>query len=62
METYEGEMLKVKDAAAYLKVSKALIYQLIARKEIPYIRLSPRRVVIRKSDLEKWLADRSYNC
>lgn len=55
MEKTMDEMLKVADAAIYLQVSKALLYAMIQRKEIPHIRLSERRVVIRRSDLEKWL-------
>lgn len=55
MDTTADEMLKVAAAAKYLQVSKALVYQLIAKKQIPHIRVSKRRVVIRKSELEKWL-------
>lgn len=58
----EEEMLKVSEAAKYLKVSKALIYQLISKKLIPHIRLSERRVVIRKKELDKWIESRSWKC
>lgn len=55
METTSDVMLNVEDAAKYLLVSKALVYMMIQRKEIPHIRLGKRRVIIRKNDLEKWL-------
>lgn len=57
--TTSDEMMKVAAAAKYLQVSKALLYQLISRKEIPHIRLSKRRIIIRKRDLEKWLEKRT---
>lgn len=59
MDTTADEMLKVAEAARFLKVSKALVYQLISRKKIPHVRLSERRVVIRKSDLMKWVEKRT---
>ena len=56
------EMLKVADAAVYLRVSKALLYQMIQKKIIPHIRLSERRIIIRKKDLDRWLEARSHKC
>ena len=44
----------VPEVAAYLKISKAKLYYLIARKEMPHIRLG-RNVRIRESDLNRWL-------
>lgn len=44
----------VPEVAAYLKISKAKLYYLIARKKIPHIRLG-RNVRIRESDLNRWL-------
>jgi excisionase family DNA binding protein len=47
-------LLTAKDVAKILCVSKAKIYYLISRKQIPHIRLQ-RNVRIRPSDLEKWI-------
>lgn len=56
------ELLKVSEASKYMKISKALLYQMINRKEIPHIRLSERRVVIKKIELDKWLEARAVKC
>jgi excisionase family DNA binding protein len=56
------EVLKVVEAAKYLKVSKTLLYELIAKKKIPYTRISERRIIIRRKDLDAWLESRSYKC
>ena len=44
----------VPEVAAYLKISKAKLYDLIKRKEMPHIRMG-RNVRIRESDLNRWL-------
>jgi excisionase family DNA binding protein len=48
------KILTIPEVAAYLQVSKAKIYLMVQRGEIPYIRLD-RNVRIRESDLLKWL-------
>jgi excisionase family DNA binding protein len=50
-------ILTVPEVAEYLKISKAKIYYLIQRKEIPHI-LIGRNVRIRESDLMEWLKSR----
>ena len=47
-------ILTIPAVAEYLQVSKAKIYIMIQKKEIPYIRLN-RNVRIRESELIKWL-------
>jgi excisionase family DNA binding protein len=56
------EVLKVVEVAKYLKVSKMLLYELIQKKQIPFTRVSERRVVIRKRDLDEWMDKRCYKC
>ena len=56
------EVLKVVEAAKYMKVSKTLLYELIQKKQIPFTRVSERRIVIRKRDLDEWMEKRSYKC
>lgn len=48
------KVFTIPEVAAYLKLSKAKIYHLVARKEIPHLKLG-RNVRIRESDLQKWL-------
>jgi len=47
-------ILTIPEVAEYLKVSKAKVYLMVQRREIPYIRLE-RNVRIWESDLIKWL-------
>ena len=51
---FEDRVLTVPQVAEYLQISKAKIYYLVQRKEIPHIRIN-RNVRIRESDLKKWL-------
>lgn len=44
----------IPEVAAYLKISKSKIYYLVARKEIPHLKVG-RNVRIRESDLQNWL-------
>ena len=46
--------MTVPDVAEYLKISKAKIYVLIKRKQIPHIKIG-RNVRIKESELMKWL-------
>ena len=48
------EILTVREVAEYLKISKAKIYYLIKRREIPHIKIG-RNVRIRLHDLQLWL-------
>ncbi len=48
------EILTIPQVAKYLKISKAKIYYLVQRREIPHIKIG-RNVRIRESDLVKWL-------
>ena len=48
-------LLTISEVAAYLRLSKAQVYAMVARKEIPCIRISERRIVVAETDLIKWL-------
>jgi excisionase family DNA binding protein len=39
-------LLTVAECSAFLRVSKSVCYEQIARKQIPSIRVSPRRILI----------------
>ncbi len=49
------QLLTVPEAAKYLRISKSQLYLLIQRKKIPHVRLTKKRIVIRESELTKWI-------
>ena len=49
----------VPEVADYLKISKAKIYYLVQREEIPHVRIG-RNVRIQETDLKKWIEKRTY--
>ena len=53
------KLLTVKEASEYLRLSRAQVYLMISRKELPYTRLSKRRLVIREGDLVNWIERKS---
>jgi len=50
----DDRIMTISEVASYLKVSKAKIYLMIQRGQIPYIRLD-RNVRVKESHLQKWL-------
>jgi len=51
---YELDLLTVPEAAKLLRISRNLAYELVARHEIPAIRLG-RVIRVPKQGLEEWL-------
>lgn len=51
-------LLTVPEVARRLRISRSLAYQLVARREIPAIRISARTVRVRPGDLERYVASR----
>lgn len=56
----ETKILTISEVAEYLKISKAKIYLLVSKNEIPHIRLG-RNVRIKESDLIRWLEKQTYS-
>ena len=54
----DGELLTVPEVAAMLGIQRERAYNMVRDGEIPAIRLSPRRIRVRKSALNEWLASR----
>lgn len=52
------EMMTVREAAAYLRISKDLAYELIARNDLPHVRLG-RVIRVPRFGLEQWIARKS---
>lgn len=55
METNLEPLYTIPEVAKYLRLSKSQVYSMIQKKEIPHIRLGERQIVVRKSDLAKWI-------
>lgn len=55
------KILTVKEVADYLQISKAKIYMLISRNQIPHIKIL-RNVRVRESDLLQWLDKQTVKC
>lgn len=54
-------LLKVPEVAGVLNCSKAYIYQLIKRKEIPSVQIGSA-VRVRPEDLERYIAENLQGC
>lgn len=50
-----SDMLTVSEAAAYLRISRDLAYELVRRTELPHVRLG-RVIRVPKFGLEQWIA------
>ena len=55
----EKLLLKPSEVAQVLGIGRSLIYELIARKEIPSIRLG-RCIRVPSESLQRWLRDQEY--
>lgn len=58
MKAFSEEKLvySVDEVAKILAISRPVAYELTKKPGFPAVRVSPRRIVIPKSGLEKWLA------
>jgi len=45
------KLLTIAEVASYLRISKSQVYLMVAKKKLPYIRLSERRIVVSEDDL-----------
>lgn len=48
------------ELAQHFRCDLRIVEQLIGEGRIPHVRLSPRKVVIPKVQLEQWLADEAH--
>jgi excisionase family DNA binding protein len=55
-----GPFLKYSEASSLLGVKKGTLYSWVSRGLIPFVRLSPRVIRFRRTDLEAWLGERSH--
>lgn len=54
----DDPILTIPEVARYLKISKSKVYLLVAREEIPYLKIG-RCVRIRRKDLQAWIEKQS---
>lgn len=54
----DAQLLKVSEAAQLLRISRNLAYELVAKGELPSVRLG-RLIRIPRSSLEAWIARQS---
>jgi excisionase family DNA binding protein len=57
-EMMEDYLLDVKEVAELLGLAPGSIYQLISQSRITVVRLSARCVRFRRSDIDRWIAER----
>jgi excisionase family DNA binding protein len=48
-------VLRIKESAAYLSVSKGHLYKLIAQGDLSTIKLGTRASGIRRAELDRWI-------
>jgi excisionase family DNA binding protein len=53
-EVMERQTINVQEAAAFIGVSKDLVYQLVRQKDIPHLKVG-KRILFRKESLERWM-------
>lgn len=58
MTRHDADMMKVAEAAAYLRISRDLAYELIKTGELPHVRLG-RVIRVPRFGLEQWIARES---
>lgn len=57
METTGRDWMKVPEAAEWLQVPRTRMYELVARGEIPAVRVSERSIRINRRELERFLVE-----
>jgi excisionase family DNA binding protein len=59
VEIPNKEFMDIKQAAAYLELSRSYLYKMTQNKEIMHIRTLPNglgKILFRKTDLDLWMA------
>jgi excisionase family DNA binding protein len=54
-----NDYLTYRETAEYLGVAVGTIYSMVARGQIPHVRLGPRLVRFPRAELDAWLAART---
>lgn len=59
MSDESDALMVVAEVAKYLRLPESTTYRLIKAGDLPAIVLSPRRIRVRRADLDQWLVERS---
>lgn len=51
-------LLKAEEVAELLRTTRKAIYAMVERGSIPYVRVSPKRVLFDRDELLRWLDER----
>ena len=54
----DDEVMGYAGAAAHTGLAKGTVRAMVCRRQIPHLRLGPRLVRFRRSDLDRWLHER----
>ena len=54
----ESRYLRVDGVSDYLKVSKSMVYKMVNRREIPFVRIGTR-LIFNQEDIDKWISSKS---
>jgi excisionase family DNA binding protein len=55
MDTTLEKLYTIPEVARILRLSKAQVYMLIQHRRIPHVKVSERRVVVKESDLKRYI-------
>jgi excisionase family DNA binding protein len=61
MERME-RLLNAGEVASMLGIGKLSVYSLVARKQIPYVKISRRILRFRESEIAEWIDSKARNC
>jgi excisionase family DNA binding protein len=56
----QNKLMSPMEAAEFLGVSRAQIYRIVARREIPAFKITPQAIRLWKHDVIAWLEDNPY--
>jgi excisionase family DNA binding protein len=57
----DADVINYQAASKYTGIGISTLYSLVARQQIPHIRLSGRLVLFRKSELDAWLREHAVS-
>lgn len=61
MANEKYEILSLKEASEFLKLSMSCVYKLTSQKQIPHYIPGGKRIYFKKSDLENWVFSNRIN-
>lgn len=56
----EEQLLKVEDVAKRLNIGKSKVYDMVADKELPHVKIGGTIIRFNKDDIDEYIAKNSY--